>query len=99
MEKDSKDQKEKHIKNYGQQVMSVRIPEGFVLKSTWQVADVRRRLVSASHIIQTGNDLFLANGEVYIMSRMKMEKSVLENGESVYVQNKPMEVDAINQVA
>ena len=31
-----------HIKNYGQQVMSVRTPEGFVRKSTWQVADVRR---------------------------------------------------------
>ena len=29
-----------HIKNYGQQVMSVRTPEGFVRKSTWQVADV-----------------------------------------------------------
>ena len=24
-----------HIKNFGQQVMSVRIPEGFVRKSTW----------------------------------------------------------------
>ena len=31
-----------HIKNCGQQVMSVRIPDGFVRKSTWQVADVRR---------------------------------------------------------
>ena len=47
------------IKNYGQQVMSVRTPEGFVRKSTWQVADVRRPLVSASHIIQAGNDLFI----------------------------------------
>ena len=31
-----------HIKNYGQQVMSVRTPEGFLRKSAWQVADVRR---------------------------------------------------------
>ena len=31
-----------HIKNYGQQVMSVRTSEGFVRKSTRQVADVRR---------------------------------------------------------
>ena len=43
-----------NIKNYGQQVMSVRTPEGFVRKSTWQVADVRRLLVSASQIIQLG---------------------------------------------
>ena len=49
----------KHIKNYGQQVMFVRTPEEFVRKSTWQVADVRRPLVSASHIIQAGNDLLI----------------------------------------
>ena len=45
-----------NIKDYGQQVMSLRTPEGLVRKSTWQVADVRRLLVSASHIIQAGND-------------------------------------------
>ena len=31
-----------HTKNYGQQVMPVRTPEGFVRNSAWQVADVRR---------------------------------------------------------
>ena len=36
-----------HIKNYGQQVVSVRTPEGFVRQSTWQVAYVRRPPVSA----------------------------------------------------
>ena len=35
-----------------QQVLSVRTLEGFVRKCTWQVADVRRLLVSATHIIQ-----------------------------------------------
>ena len=45
-----------HIKNHGQQVMSVRTSEGVVRKSTWQVADVRRPLVSASHIMQASND-------------------------------------------
>ena len=39
-----------NFKNYGQQVMSLRTPEGFVRKGTWQVADVRRPLVSASYI-------------------------------------------------
>ena len=43
-----------NIKDYGQQVMFVRTLFGFVRKSTWQVADVRRPLVSASHIIQAG---------------------------------------------
>ena len=38
-----------HMKNYGQQVMSVRTLERFVRKGTWQVADVRRPPVSASH--------------------------------------------------
>ena len=56
MGRGSKDQEEKHIKNYGQQVMSARAPEGFVRKGTWRVADVRRLLVSASHIIVAGND-------------------------------------------
>ena len=60
-----------NIKNYGQQVTSVRTPEGFVRKSTWQVADVRRPLVSASHIIQPGNDLFIGKDEAYIISRKK----------------------------
>ena len=55
-----------NIKNYGQQVMSVRTPEGFVRKSTWQVADVRRPLVSA---IQAGNDLFIGKDEAYIINR------------------------------
>ena len=64
------------IKNYVQQVMSVRTLEGFVRKSTWQAADVRRPLVSASHIIQAGNDLFIGRNESYIMNRKNKEKSV-----------------------
>ena len=103
-----------HIENYGQQVMSVRIPEGFVRKSTWQVGDVRRLPVSASHIIQAGNDLFIGRDEAYIMNSKKKEKSVHRNEWNVYVLHlfvkvpsgavapinyRPMEVDAINQVA
>ena len=53
---------EENIKNYGQQVMSVRTPERFARKSTWQVADVSRPLVSASHIIQAGNNVFIGKG-------------------------------------
>ena len=51
--------------------MSVRIPEGFVSKSTWQVADVRRPLVSASQIIQAASDLFIGKDEACIMNRKK----------------------------
>ena len=54
-----------------------RTPEGFVRKSTWQVADVRKPLVSASHIIQAGNDLFIGKDEACIMNRKKKEKSML----------------------
>ena len=94
--------------------MSVRTPEGFARKSTWQVADVRRPLVSASHIIQAGNDLFTGKDEAYIINRKKKEKSTLRKEGNVYVLDlfvrvppnvtapvtyTPMEVDAINQVA
>ena len=101
-----------NINNCGKQVMSVRTPEGFVRRSTWQVADVRRPLVSASHIIQAGNDLFIGKGEAYIMNRKK-KKSMLRKEGNVYVLHlfvkvppsattairyEPVEVDAINQV-
>ena len=103
-----------NIKNYGQQVMSVRTREGFVRKSTWHVADVRRPLVSASHIIQAGSDVFIGKDEAYIINRKKKEKSMLRKEGNVYVlvffvrvppnvtasvTYTPMEVDAINQVA
>ena len=89
-----------NIKSYGR----------FVHKSTWQVADVRRPLVSASHVIQAGNDLFIGKDEAYIMKR----KSMLRKDGNVYVLDlfvrvpssvaapivyTPMEVDANNQVA
>ena len=54
-----------HIKNYGQQVMSVRTLEGFVRKTTWQFADVRRPLVSAS----PGKDPFIGKNEAYTTNR------------------------------
>ena len=65
-----------HIKNYGRQVVSVRIPDGFVRKSTWQVPDVRRPLVLASHIIRAGSDLFIGKNEADIMNSKKKKKSV-----------------------
>ena len=101
------------IRNYVQQAMSVRTSEGFAHKSTWQVANVRRLLVSASHIIQAGTDLFIGKYEAYIMNRKK-EKSMLRTEGHVFVLDlfvrvppsvtapvtyMPMEVDAINQVA
>ena len=70
--------------------------------------------MSASHIIQAGNDLFIGKDEAYIMNRKKKEKSMLRKDVNVYVLDlfvrvplsvtapvtyTPMEVDAINQVA
>ena len=63
---------------------------------------MRRPLVSASHIIQAGNDLFIGKDGAYIMNR---NVYVLD----LFVREPPnvtapvtktlMEVDAINQVA
>ena len=93
--------------------MSVRTLEGYVRQSTCQVADMRRPLVPASHIIQARNDLFIGKDEAYVMNRKK-DKSVLRKEGHVYlldlfvkvpagaaapIKHKPMEVDAINQVA
>ena len=41
-------------------------------------------LVSASHIIQAGNDLFIGKDEAYIMNRKKKEKSTLGQEGNVY---------------
>ena len=75
---------------------------------------MRRPLVSASHIIQAGSDLFIGKDEAYIMNRRKREISMLRKEGNVHVlvlfvkvppsaiapsKDKPMEVDAINQVA
>ena len=94
--------------------MSVRTPWGFVRKSTWQVADVRRPLVSASHVIHAGSDLFVGKDEACILNRKKKEKSMLRKEGNVYVldlfvrvapsvtapvTHTPMEGDAINQIA
>ena len=59
--------------------------EGLVHRGTGQIADVRRPLVSASHIIHAGNDLFIGKNEAYIMNRKKKEKSVLRKEGNVYV--------------
>ena len=75
---------------------------------------MRRPVVSAYHIIQAGNDLFIEKDEAYIMNRRKKGKSLLVKEGNVYVLDlfvkvpssavapskyKPMEVDAINRVA
>ena len=80
-------------------------------KSTWQVADVKRPLVSASHIIQAGHDIFIGKNEAYIMNRKMKEKPMEGNvymlelfvrvppSVTAPVTYTPVEVDAINQVS
>ena len=48
------------------------------------VADVRRPLVSASHIIQAGNDLFIGQDEAYIINRKKKEKKLCSERKGLY---------------
>ena len=69
-----------HIKNYGQQVMCVRTLEGFVRKSTWQVADVRK-----TTCVRISHHPSLACSGGYIMNRKKKEKSVLRKEGNMYV--------------
>ena len=74
---------------------------------------MRKPLVSASHIIQAANHLFIGKDEAYITNRKK-EKSMLRKEGNVYVLElfvrvppsvaapvtyTPKEVDAISQVA
>ena len=102
------------MKNYRQQVTSVRTPEEVVRKSTWQVADVRKTPCFGISLIQARNDLIIKKDEAYIMIRRRKEKSVLRkegnvhvldlfvkvpSGASAPIKHKPMEVDAFNQVA
>ena len=94
MEKGFKGPGGEHMKNYGQQVMSVRTPYGCGRMGTWQVADVRGPFVSASHNIQAGSDLFIGITEAHSMNTKNKKKSVLRKEGNV-----SMEVDAINQVA
>ena len=77
-------------------------------KSPRQVADVRRPLVSASHIIQAGNDLFIGKDEAYIMNRRKKEKSMFREDGDVNVLDlcvtapvtyTAMELDTVNQAS
>ena len=70
--------------------------------------------MSASHIIQAGNDLFIEKDEAYIMNRKKKEKSTFRTEGNEYVLDlfvrvpssaaapikyKSVDVDAINHVA
>ena len=70
---------------WGSKIQEESTPEGFLRKSAWQVADVRRPLVPASHIIQAGSDLLFGKNEAYIMNRKKKEKPVFRKEGNVYV--------------
>ena len=72
-----------NIKYQGQLVMSIRTLERHVRKSTWQVADVGKPLVSVSHIIQTGNVLFIGKDEQEHEQEKYGEINAQERNESV----------------
>ena len=85
MGRGSKDQEVRTSKTMDSMSCPSELLRGFVRKSTWQVADVRRPLVSASQIIQAGSDLFIKNNEAYIMIRKQNENSVLRKEGNVHV--------------
>ena len=62
-----------HIKNCGQQVMSVRTPEVSVRKSTWQVADVRRPLCQQLTSSKPEATCSSGKNEAFIINKRKMK--------------------------
>ena len=94
-----------HIKNYGQQVVSVRTRDGFVRKSTWQVADVRRPWCQPPTSSKPGMTCSVGRKREKSMLRKEVNVHVLD----MFVKVPPsaiapskyklMEVDAISQVA
>ena len=47
------------IRNYGQRKFKVRMTDGHVAGSTWQVADVKRPLMSVAKMVAAGNRVHL----------------------------------------
>ncbi len=72
------------IANYGQQVMTVKTQEGQVRRTTWQVADVKRPLMSAARMAQAGNELFLMKKGAYIWHEKTKETTRLRRRGNVY---------------
>ena len=68
------------------------------LESTWQVAEVRKPLVSASHIIQAGSDLVIGKNEAYIMNRKKSAQKGRQRVRAWFVREGAIRCSRANQV-
>ena len=111
--KGSKDQEGEHIKNYGQPCRS-ESQKDLYARARGRLQTREDPFVSASRIIHARSDFFIGKDEAYIMNRKKNEKAVLRkeghvcvldlfvkvpSGAAAPIKCKPVEVDAINQVA
>ena len=48
-----------HIKHYGQRRFRVKTSAGSNMNTTWEVADMRKPLISASRVLERGHKLVL----------------------------------------
>ena len=74
-----------HIANHGEQQISFRTKEGQVRKTTWQVADVRRPLMSVSKMAAAGNEVVLNGKDPRVTNLRTKEVTQIRREGNVYV--------------
>ena len=74
-----------HIKNYGQKKVEVKTAEGQVRMTTWQVASVKRPLMSVSRMTAAGNDVNLSDKQPHIVNKKNGQKTALRKEGNVFV--------------
>ena len=72
------------IRNHGQRKFKVRMRDGHVARITWQVADVKRPLMSVAKMVAAGNRVHLDSKDPRIV-RPKGDVIPLRKAEKVFV--------------
>ena len=73
------------IKNFGQKRVDVRTTEGQARATTWQVANVRRPLMSVSKMTKAGNDVRFNDKTPHIHNLKTGEKTVMRKEGNIFV--------------
>ena len=73
------------IANYGEQQITFRTKEGQTRKTTWQVADVRRPLMSVSRMSATGHEVVLNGKNPRVINLRTQEVTQLRREGNVVV--------------
>ena len=73
------------IKNYGEKRFVVQTEEGHERGTNWQIADVRRPLMSVGKMTQAGNEVRLSHADPHILNKKTGEITKLRREGNVYV--------------